>query len=85
MCKFCKLKTLNEEYGEKSNECKRIMHLVNGCQEFNVYLNRYIVEEDNVNRAAMILDLDVCFDDSLLTLKEKQINIKYCPFCGEEL
>lgn len=85
MCKYCKLKTLNKEVGEKSNEVKLITRLVDGCQEFNVYLNRYIIEEDNINRAAMILDLDVRFDGNLFTLKEKQIDIKYCPFCGEEL
>lgn len=85
MCKYCKLKTLNEYAGEKSNESKRIGALKDGSQLFELCLSRYIVEEDDIHRSELILDLAFELNNGLYNVKTKYIPIKYCPFCGEEL
>ena len=42
-------------------------------------------EEADIHRASLILDLEVKLGDGEYTLKNKEVNIKYCPFCGKEL
>lgn len=85
MCKFCNLTTLNKETGEKSNECNRIARLRDGSQTFNVYLNRYMVEAENIKSSSLELDIEVATYNGHFTVKESRIHIKYCPFCGKEL
>lgn len=85
MCKYCKLKTLNKEIGEKSNNSVLIGKLKDGSQVFELYLNRYMIKTDNIHRNSLILELDVNYGNSSVCLEEKYIGIKYCPFCGEEL
>lgn len=84
MCEYCKLETLNEKLGEKSNNCKTIGIIKDGSQIFEVYLGRYKVEKNNYqeNLLKMSLQVDV---DGRYPVKDKTIKIKYCPFCGEEL
>ena len=85
MCKYCKLKTLNEVIGEKSNNAKTIGVLKDGSQFVEVCLNRYIVENDDVKNTYLALALGVNCTYGSFTVNEKIIPIKYCPFCGEEL
>ena len=47
MCKYCKMKPLNEEIGEKSNGNPTIAKIKDGSHVFEVCLNRYMVEEDD--------------------------------------
>lgn len=85
MCKYCKLKTLNKSVGEKTNESKQILKLMDGSQSFNLYLNRYVVEADGIHRAELSLELCANTEAGQIFVKDKSVNIKYCPFCGEEL
>lgn len=85
MCKYCKLKTLNKEIGEKTNNSISIARVRDGSQTFDVYLNRYIVEVDNIHRSSLVLDHGITYGNNLFSLNEKYVDIKYCPFCGEEL
>ena len=84
MCKFCDLTILDEEAGELAAG-PRLARIKDGSQIFNLYLNRYIVEEADIHRSSLILDLQIELDGGLYTLKNKEVNIKYCPFCGKEL
>ena len=84
MCKFCDLTILNEEVGELAAD-PRLARIKDGSQIFDLYLNRYIVEEADIHRASLILDLEVKLGGGEYTLKNKEVNIKYCPFCGKEL
>lgn len=85
MCKYCQLKTLNEGIGEKTNNCISIGKLMDGSQIFNLYLNRYIIEADDIHRNFLELELEVGYGNSVISLGNKNIKIKYCPFCGKEL
>lgn len=85
MCKYCKMKPLNEEIGEKSNGNPTIAKIKDGSHVFEVCLNRYMVEEDDTRNNWLYLSLCVENANALLIVKDKPIKIKYCPFCGEEL
>lgn len=84
MCKYCKLQNVNEQLGEFTTDMV-ISELKDGCQIFEVILNRYIVEKRDIHRSSLMLELSVDLGDSVYTVKTKNIKIKYCPFCGEEL
>ena len=84
MCKFCDLTILNEEVGEMAAD-PRLARIKDGSPLFDLYLSRYIVEEADIHRASLIMDLEVKLGDGEYTLKNKEVNIKYCPFCGKEL
>ena len=85
MCKYCKTINLKENGSERSNECASITKIKDGIQEFNLYLNRYISEDDNIHNRELVLDYSVNVNSQSINIKEKIIKIKYCPFCGEEL
>lgn len=86
MCKYCKLETLREKTGEKSNGNPTIAKIKDGSHVYEVCMNRYICESDKVHDRSLFVALDVDFGGgSTLPLKSKSIKIKYCPFCGEEL
>lgn len=84
MCKYCEFMTVNEKSGEKS-AYRQITQVKDGHQIFALYLNRYIVEKDNVHDADLIVEIAAELRDGMYTIKEEVIPIKYCPFCGEEL
>lgn len=84
MCKFCKLETISEEIGEKSNGNLTIGRLKDGSRIAQIYFNRYIVASENINRSELVIENVVNLDGEYI-LGEKRIKIKYCPFCGEEL
>ena len=85
MCKYCKMKTLNADVGEMSNNDKTIVLVKDGCQTFAVSLYRYkgghSDEQINLLIAEELLD----YGEGLVGVAYKEVSIKYCPFCGEEL
>ena len=84
MCEHCKVRVFSEKYGEKIGN-NMILRNVDGSQISEVYLNRHIVESDGISEASISIDISVKLDDAEYLIKEKEIKIKYCPFCGEEL
>lgn len=84
MCEHCKVRVFSEKYGEKIGN-NMILRNVDGSHISDVYLNRHIVESDDISEASISIDISVKLDDSEYLIKEKEIKIKYCPFCGEEL
>lgn len=84
MCKYCKLEEEGMT-GEKFNDSPRIARLKDGCLCLDLMFNRYIIEDEDVHRAELILDMAVEANTSAYTIKEKHIAIRYCPFCGEKL
>ena len=84
MCKHCKVRVFSEKYGEKIGN-NIILRNVDGSRVDEVYLNRHIVETEGYHDASISIDISVKLDDTEYLIKEKEIKIKYCPFCGEEL
>ena len=84
MCEHCKVRVFSEKYGEKIGN-NMILRNVDGSHISEVYLNRHIVESDDISEASISIDISVKLDDTEYLIKEKEIKIKYCPFCGEEL
>ena len=75
MCKHCKLIIVDSKSREMQT-IKNVLRLKDGSQIFDLYLNRYINLEINIS---------VYMDGGDYVFKCKEIPIKYCPFCGEEL
>ena len=84
MCKHCKLTIVNSKSKEMQT-IKNVLRLKDGSQIFDLYLNRYIVETESIHRSNLEINISVNIDESEYILKYKEIPIKYCPFCGEEL
>lgn len=85
MCKYCKVRVFSETYGEKIGN-NMILRNVDGSNISEVYLNRHIVESEGYHDASISIDISLKLDDTTeYLIKEKEIKIKYCPFCGEEL
>lgn len=80
MCKYCKV---TESVSEKTNDCKFISKLRDGSRIYSLYLNRYIDRSGSINE--LILSNEVDYGEGPVTIKDKFVPIKYCPFCGEEL
>lgn len=84
MCKHCKLTIVNSKSKEMQT-IKNVLRLKDGSQIFDLYLNRYIVETEGIHRSNLEINISVNIDEGEYILKYKEIPIKYCPFCGEEL
>lgn len=84
MCKWCDLKPENVDRGEYSNGCPKIKVLKDGSQEFALFINRWIANDEPGNRY-LILDLATTINGDCYSVKETKVKIKYCPFCGEKL
>ena len=84
MCKYCKVEVFSEKYGEKTGN-NMILRNVDGSRVDEVYLNRHIVETEGNHDTSISIDISVKLDDAEYLIKTKEIRIKYCPFCGEEL
>lgn len=85
MCEHCKVEVISETYGEKIGN-NMILRNDDGSNISEVYLNRHIVESDDISEASISIDISLKLDDTTeYLIKEKEIKIKYCPFCGEEL
>lgn len=85
MCKYCKVKTINKEVGEKTTNGDSFLKIKDGHQILEVFLDRYIVEDDGIHRQQITLNHSVDMGANVYTLFDKSIPIKYCPFCGEKL
>ena len=84
MCKHCKLIIVGSKSREKQT-VKNVLRLKDGSQIFDLYLNRYIVETEDIHESNLEINISVDVDGGEYVLKHKEIPIKYCPFCGEEL
>lgn len=95
MCKYCKNRYVNEndEFIETSNEVTKITTFRDGRNLFELQLHRYAVEykgeyatkNEDIRRCELIIEESVELNGEIHYIKEKHINIKYCPFCGEKL
>lgn len=84
MCNFCEL----EPACGDARICVSSLPngvILDGSQNIGVYMNRYISESENVHENTLVLNLSVDLEDANYSVKETQVKIKYCPFCGEEL
>lgn len=84
MCKYCQLGT-DEDTGERLNHNKSIVKMRDGSRVIDLSINRYIVDDMDIHRSDLVIDLGVSLDAGDFTVQEQTIPIKYCPFCGEEL
>ena len=84
MCRYCKLIETGVT-GEKTNDSVKIVMIQDGSQLFELRLWRYIDEENNDRENRLIIETAVDVQGSFYPLKSSHIDIKYCPFCGEEL
>lgn len=82
MCKYCKM-TPDVMEGEMCG-LKDIGRVKNGHDVVDLYLYRYYDGKGGrIN--ALNIDLGIAADKSTVySVKEKNIAIKYCPFCGEK-
>ena len=71
MCKYCKVRVFSEKYGEKIGN-NMILRNVDGSQVSEVYLNRYIVESDDISKASISIDISVKLDDAKYLIKDIQ-------------
>lgn len=86
MCKFCRLKKeRNTAVDEKTNGLKCLTAIDDGSQTFGLYLNRYVNVSENYYEASLDIDWSIMLNGRLCSVKTKQVDIRYCPFCGEEL
>lgn len=81
MCNFCKMEIVNKR--ESSNKHRPIMGIKDGSQLFELSMNRYKV--DNRKSNSLVIDLCVMIGNDVYPVQTKEMYIKYCPFCGEEL
>lgn len=81
MCNFCKMEVVNKR--ESSNKHRPIMGIKDGSQLFELSMNRYKVDNHKSNN--LVVDLCMMIGNDVYPIKTKEIDIKYCPFCGEEL
>lgn len=81
-CKYCKLNDYGD--GEWNNDSQLIEKIRDGSQIFEILLNRYVLESDDNRIAELILELNVETPHGLMSVKDRHIEIKYCPFCGEK-
>lgn len=84
MCRYCEMIETGVP-GEKTNDCVFIDTLGDGSQLFSLLFFRSADEENGYHTNELIIELGVDIDSSVRLVKDKHINIKYCPFCGEEL
>lgn len=87
MCKYCKF--INEEDDwEKENDFTIIDQIRDGRQQFALRLHRYECEDTKSTVLAMMYGIYSDHNEQYALgdeLEIKEIQIKYCPFCGEEL
>lgn len=84
MCKYCKIEEIVET-GEKLNGNVTIANVKDGSQMITVSLNRYIDDDCLIHTSSLVIDIGAILSSGVYTVKDKQIKIKYCPFCGEKL
>lgn len=81
MCEYCKLE--NGVEGE-FHGIESLLKMTDGSQVFEVFLNRYIYNKKR--NSSLVLDYAIQKPKGIAnSIRTKEIKIKYCPFCGEEL
>lgn len=86
MCKYCKFTYVDEDTGERSNESKNIIHNRDGHRVTGVWLYRYQSGRgDNSNELILDESIELADSSGIHTVTQKNIKIKFCPFCGEKL
>ena len=83
MCKYCEFTHVNKKVDERSNENVIIERIKDGRQVTEVSLTRYQSDGNRINE--LIVDRLIETSTGLVTVEKTHIEIKYCPFCGEEL
>lgn len=81
MCKYCKMEQIYKD--EYCNEDPNLARIKDGYQLFEVNFNRFVSDKMKFN--VLTVDLAIIINDDIYPLETKEIKIKYCPFCGEEL
>ena len=87
MCKYCKI---SYSIGCREDTTLRTIATIrDGSQRFMLDLFRDITKDENGiedDRVAQLLvSYDIKLGDHFESVKQVEINIKYCPFCGEKL
>lgn len=85
MCKYCDLKEIGDKEFVNDVNLSSIVSIKDGSHVSELYLNRYVLDSDNIHRSTLILETGVKLYDGYHTIKTKELKIKYCPFCGEKL
>lgn len=85
MCKYCDLTTIREHEFRNERNLDPIVCVKDGSRITDVLFNRYIVTNEKIRRAELILESGVIIEGGFNLVKSKSIKIKYCPFCGEKL
>ena len=84
MCKYCNFTEVNEY--EQINTGTTIIEIRDGRTILHVDLYRYHSSDGSSRLNELILER--CIDSEsygMTPVEDCHINIKYCPFCGEEL
>lgn len=74
MCKYCQ-----DNYSE-------LLRITDGSQVIELSFMRFISAQDHkVKKHVLNVGLSCKIGDGEYGVKDKEIKIKYCPFCGEKL
>lgn len=86
MCKYCKVRC-DRQTDEVLNDVKVITRVRNGWHSIELALNRYKIDKTAESGTNEFLLREVVYFKGRYRkiLKEVNIDIKYCPFCGEKL
>lgn len=86
MCKYCKF---TYSIGDRERSAlKNLMTHRDGVDRFTLDLFRTVVTEDDNSEsreAVLAFVQDIKIGARYEEVTRKEITIKYCPFCGEEL
>lgn len=86
MCKYCEMKPIGGVGEEMENIYHPIIDASEGRFEFDLYFRRYESGLDGEGRANyLIMEWGINNDGEFTPVVQKDIDIKYCPFCGEKL
>lgn len=73
MCKYCQ-----DLYSQ-------LIRVTDGSQVIELSLLRCADSQDRIVKNVLDLSLSCKIGDAEYAVKDKEIRIKYCPFCGEKL
>lgn len=73
MCKYCQ-----DFYSQ-------LIRVTDGSQAIELSFLRYVDSQDRIAKNVLDLSLFCKIGDTEYEVKDKEIRIKYCPFCGEKL
>lgn len=88
-CRFCKITYSIGDHEQCT--CETIVTIRDGSRRLSLDLFRSIVEGDDENEiepsreSKLVLSNDVELGDHFESIQQFEIDIRYCPFCGEEL